>query len=120
MPALPADILRASRQAKIVTREDASFLEVFPGARDGAEDPDPGYFENAVDAAAALALKAALIGRHARRFAVTGAGDMVFDPVDGIPVPELVDAEHEVSASCLLARVELDLENERFGFEVLA
>jgi hypothetical protein len=119
MPALPADILRATRQARIVTRSDATIQTAFPGARDAIERPEPGYFEDAADAQSALALKASLIGVHRRRFAVSIADEVWIDPFTGIPTWHLTDSETGADVDALLTRIEVDMENERTSAEVM-
>ena len=119
MPALAADILRATREARIVTRVDTAVQSAFPGARDAANDPEPGLFEAAADASTVLTLKAALIGQFRRRFVVQIADEIWVDPLTGVPTWRLVDSETGVDANCLLCRLELDMENETTAVEVL-
>lgn len=119
MPALPANIQRATRAARTVTRVDATVQAAFPGARDGIDPVQPGLFESAADAAAALDLAAALMGAHRRRFAVDLADEVWIDPVVGVPTCRLIDPETEVDGAALVTRVIVDMERERTTIEVL-
>ena len=119
MPAYALDIIRATRQARVVTREDADLKLPFPNARDAADSPEPGYFESALDAAKALALKAALVSMFHRRFLVTIADEMWIDPLAGVPTGRLIDFEHGVDTAALLTRVEIDMNEETCRVEVL-
>lgn len=119
MPADPAIVPRATRAAQIVTRADPSLLATYPGARDGLTTPSPGYFENAADAAAALELVAALIGRFRRRFLVNIAEEHEVDPATGIPTFRLIDDELGVDTPAVLTRMQIDMERETSTFEVM-
>jgi hypothetical protein len=119
MPATPANIARATRAAQIVTRTDSAIKALYPGARDALTAPDPGYFENAADAAAALVLKAALVGEFRRRWAVPLGEEYVIDPLTGIPTMTLIDSELGVNAPVLVTRFSLDLETETATLEVV-
>jgi len=119
MPALSADIMRATRPARIVTRTDSAIQAAFPGARDAASEPEPGLFETAADASSALALKAALIGQFRRRFLVRVADEVWIDPLSGVPTVRLKDSETGIDADCLACRIELDMEQETTAVEVL-
>ena len=123
MPALPADIVRATRRARIVTREDTSLLDRFPNARDQANSPEPGFFENASDAQTVLAIKAHLTGSFRRRFAliIDGAENerCWIDPVDCIPTHCLTDNELAIDAPTMVTRWQIDLNQERVELEVL-
>lgn len=119
MPALPADILRATRQARVVTRSDGTIQSTYVGARDGGESPELGYFESASDASACLTLKAALGGQFRRRFAVSLADELWIDPLSGVPTFHLVDAEHGADLDVLVTRIQVDMENETTSLGVL-
>ena len=119
MPALAGDVQAAVREARVITREDAAVKSAFVGARDRLEEPAPGYFDSAADAAAALDIEAALLGVARRRFGVPVHDVLSFDPAtDGVPTFALTDAEQGVAADCLVARVEVDLENDRTNLEL--
>lgn len=119
MPALASDIIRATRRARIVTREDAAIRARFPAARDQAASPEPGFFENAADAASVLAIKAQLTGSFVRRFGVIAGGLVWIDPASGIPNFTLTDSELGVAAPVLLTRWRIDLNAEQTEFEVI-
>lgn len=119
MPALPADIIRATRRARIVTREDAAIKTRFPSARDQASAPEPGFFESAADATTVLGIKAALTGSYRRRFAV--GVDQVFwiDPTVSVPTFTLTDAEIGFDGPVLATRWRADLNAENAELEVI-
>jgi hypothetical protein len=119
MPALPADIIRATRRARIVTREDSVIQTRFPSARDQASAPEPGFFESAADAGAVLALKAALTGSFRRRFAVRTAEAVWIDPAAGVPTFLLTDAELGFDGPVLVTRWRLDLDAGVTEIEVI-
>jgi len=119
MAAFPLDIIRATRAARVITREDAAVRSAFPRARDAIEAPEAGFFETAADASAALALKAALIGRFRRRFVVAVADEVWIDPLDGVPTAHLRAPELLAELDCLVTRVEVDMEGEASRIEVL-
>lgn len=119
MAADPADILRATRRVQTVTRTDTGLLDHFPLARDGAANPEPGFFETAEDARAALAIKAGLIGVARRRFLLRLAQEFMIDPLVGVPTATLRDDELAVFDPVLVTRVQLDLENETTMIEVM-
>lgn len=119
MSALPADVQRATRAARIVIDEDSAVQTAFPSARDGLQSPERGYFESATDAATVLAAKAALIGAYRRRFAVSCAGEVYPDPLAEVPSYQLVASELSADLPALLCRIEVDLENETTVMEVL-
>lgn len=119
MPALPADIVRATRAARIVTRVDTAIQTAFDGARDAAQSPERGFFETAADATTVLNMKAALSGTFRRRFVVSVADEVWIDPLAGIPTATLIDSESGFSGPALVTRVEVDLENETTSLEVL-
>lgn len=119
MPALSADIIRATRRARIVTREDADIRERFPSAQDQIRTPEPGYFENAEDAASVLAIKASLTGVFRRRFAVAIDGEEMIDPTNCIPTFQLCESELGFDGPVMAARWQFDLNTERTDIEVL-
>lgn len=119
MPALAADIIRATRRARIVTREDLAIKTRFPSARDQVSAPEPGFFESAADAASVLAVKASLIGSFRRRFAVVIDEVVWIDPTVGIPTWHLTDAELGFDGPVLITRWRVDLEAERTELEVV-
>lgn len=119
MPALPADIIRATRRARIVTREDTAIRTRFPAAGDQANAPEPGFFETAADAVSVLELKAALTGTFRRRFAVVIDGLLWIDPATGVPSFDLVDEELGFAGPVLVTRWRVDLNAERTELEVI-
>lgn len=119
MPALPDNIVRATRRARVVTREDAAIKTAFPSARDQAERPEPGFFETAADAAAALAIKASLTATFRRRFTATVDGLQTIDPVTGVPTFQLESAELGFSGPAMVARIVLDTEQELTLMEIV-
>jgi hypothetical protein len=119
MPALPSDIIRGTRRARIVTREDSAIKTRFPAARDQATAPERGFFETAADASSVLDLKAALTGAFRRRFAVVIDEVVWIDPSVGMQTFHLVDAELGFDGPVLVTRWRVDLERERTELEVL-
>lgn len=119
MGAVPADVVAGLRAARIISREDADVLADAPGARDQLTNPAPGFFDNAADAQAALAIKAALIGQTRRRFAVPVSGLIGIDPANGVPTATLTDAALDFSGPAMVARAEEDLENDRTVLELI-
>jgi hypothetical protein len=119
MPALPADIIRATRRARIVTREDAAIRARFPSARDQAGAPEPGFFESAADASAVLAIKADLTGTFRRRFAAVTDNVQWIDPTDCIPAFNLTDAELGFDGPVIVSRWRVDLNIERTEMELI-
>lgn len=119
MPALPANIIRATRRARIVTREDAAVKTSFAGARDQARSPEVGFFESASDAASVLALKASLTGSFRRRFAVSIDDTFWIDPTSSVPTLALADDELGFNGPVLVTRWRADLDQERTELEVL-
>ncbi|MDZ7894170.1 MAG: hypothetical protein U5M50_03930 [Sphingobium sp.] len=117
MPALPADIGPALREAAIVQVADSAVLTRFPGARDGLIEPSEGMFDTQADCAAALAQRAALIGVVRRRFAVAVQDLMPFDIAAGVPTHRLIDGEQGVDMAVLLSRIEIDEETEITSLE---
>lgn len=119
MSALPQDIIRATRRARIVTREDTAIRDAFPDGRDQVIAPEPGFFESASDAAAVLDLKAQLTGTFRRRFAVVESGVRWINPVAGVPSFTLADDELGFNGPALLTRWRIDLNTERTEMELL-
>jgi len=117
MPALASDIVRATRQARVIQREDAQLLATYPTARDSLKDPQPGYFEFAADAVKVLDISAALIGRYCRRFVVAIGDEVEVDPLTEIPTFRLVDEELAADCDIMVARVEIDDEAETTSIE---
>lgn len=117
MPARPADIRRATRRSQVVTREDAAIKARFPHARDQLEQPEPGFFESAADAQAALAFKAALAGQFRRRGVVALDELVTLDPALAIPTWSVTDAETGLALDMLVTRFELNLDEESTRFE---
>ncbi len=110
MPALPADIAAASREAAIATWSDPAIAARYPASRDGSVTPATGFCDSVADAQTLIDARGALIGVERRRFAVT-AQDLVWpDPALVMPGARLIDAEQRVDADFLVARVELDLD----------
>lgn len=119
MPALPSDIVRATRPARIVQREDTALQADYVSARDMAKEPQPGYFEHAYDAAAALDMAAALIGvAGMNRYLVSLGDELEVDPIAAIPTVHLVDSETGTDVNALLARIEIDDETETTRVEL--
>lgn len=112
MSASPADIGRAIRRARIVTREEAALRDRFPRARDGQLRPEPGFFESAADAATVLDRKASLLGQVRQRFTVEAQALIAIDPLVSIPTHRVVDPETGTDAPALVTRYEYDLETE--------
>lgn len=119
MPALPAEIVRATRRARIVTREDAAIRTRFPAAGDQAAAPEPGFFETAAHATAVLEIKASLTGTFRRRFAVLVDGLVWIDPTLGVPTLTLVDSELGFDGPVMVTRWRIDLNEERTELEVI-
>jgi len=116
MPALPSDIAAALRPQIVVSAEDAAIKARFPSARDNSSDPAEGFFDSPTDAQAAVAQRAALIGATRRRFVVEVA-DLVDVAAGTIPTHRIIDAEQGLDASMLLARIEVDLEQDATQME---
>lgn len=119
MSADPVDIARATRAAQVVTLADATIRAQFPAARDALVAPDAGFFVDAADAAAALAIKATLVGTFRRRFLVPLASELEIDPLIAIPTGHLRDPELGVDTMVLVTRVQLDLDTEYTTLEVI-
>ncbi len=118
MPAAPADIAAASREAAIATWTDAAIAARYPSARDGSTTPAPGYCDNIADAQALAAQRGALIGTERRRFSVRVADVVWPDLSAGVPRVRLIDGEQPVDGTFLVARLELDLEAETTAYEL--
>lgn len=119
MSALPADVQRATRSARIVTRTDTDIRSAYPAARDGVQSPDAGYFAVAADATTVLTAKAAMIGQARRRFRVDCAGEVIIDPSAGIPSYRLICDELAVDGPAIVCQIEVDFETETTAMEVL-
>lgn len=119
MPALPADIIRSTRRSRVIQRVDPEIQAAFPTARDLLNDPQPGYFEFAADAAKVLDKAATLIGVFRRRFQVTIAEEMPIDPMIEIPTYHLLDPEHDADCNIVVVRIEIDDETETTTIEGL-
>lgn len=120
MPALVADIQRATRKARVVTLTDTAIQSAYNGARDAIDSPEPGYFETAADASTVLALKQALNGVFKRRYVVGIADEIWINPLTAVPTWTLTDSETGASAlAVLVTRIEVDLETETTQAEVL-
>lgn len=119
MPALVADIQRATRKARVVTLTDTAIQSAYTGARDAIDAPDPGFFETAANASTVLALKQTLIGVFRKRYTVEIADEVWIDPLTAVPTWHLTDTETGVDADVLLTRIEVDLETETTSVEVL-
>jgi hypothetical protein len=118
MPALPADIAAASRDAVTAAWADAAIAARYPSARDGSVEPADGYFDSVADAQTMIDARGALIGREARRFAVEVA-DLIWPTLAGtVPCFGLVDAEQAANGTLIAARFELDLESEKTTIEL--
>lgn len=119
MPALEADIRRALRDALVVEVSDSAIKTRFPFARDQRAAPAEGFFDSEANAATALAARQALIGVEARRFGAQ-VNDVLW-PADGNVAEawRLVDAELNVDAKLLVARVEIDCEDEVTRLELV-
>lgn len=116
MPALPSDIAAAIRERVVVSTEDAAIKSRFPSARDNSSDPAEGFFDSPTDAQAAVSQRASLIGATRRRFVVEVA-DIVDVAAGAIPTHRIIDAEQGLDASMLLARIEVDLEQDATQME---
>lgn len=118
MPALTADIARATRRATIVEADNPAIKAVYAQARDGRSAPATGYYDSAADAQDAMDARMAIGGVVRRRFAVPVA-EMIFpDLSGGVPVWMLIDAENDVNGKHLTARLELDAETEMTTMEL--
>jgi hypothetical protein len=119
MPALPADVAAATRDALLAEWSDGGLHGRYPSARDGLTDPSTGYFDTLADALVAIAARGALIGVDGRRRFSVVVQDLVFvDPTTGMPCVSLTDAEQSVAATLVLTRIEVDLEAETTTLEL--
>ena len=119
MPADPADIGPAMREAAVASWSDATIAARYPSqARDGSVTPSDGFFDSITDAQTMANARGALIGTEARRFGVK-VGDLVW-PVVSTSVPSfvLVDPEQAVNATLIATRIEVDLDTETTTFEL--
>lgn len=114
MAALPADIIRATRAARVVTWTGPT-----TEGRDGLRSIEPGYFEDPADAAAVLESKAELIGVQRRRFRIDAQGEIQVEPSVSIPSFRLIDDELGVDLPAILTRFEYDMETETSSLEVI-
>ncbi|MEE2915738.1 MAG: hypothetical protein VYB32_01550 [Pseudomonadota bacterium] len=117
MPADPADIAAASRDAVVTSWEGAAVAARYPNARDGLVAPARGFCDAAADAQAIVNARGALIGVERRRFAVEAMGIIWPDLSAGVPSLRVVDGEQAVDSVHLAARIEIDLDAEATSFE---
>lgn len=119
MPADPADIGPAMRDAAVASWSSATIAARYPSqARDGSLTPSEGYFDSIADAQTMANARGALIGTEARRFGVK-AGDLVWPTVStSVPCFALVDAEQSVNATLIATRIEIDLDAETTTIEL--
>jgi len=118
MPALPADIAAAIRDGVEETWQSSTIKTRYPGARDAGSPASEGFFDDPDDAEAAADQRGALIGTERRRFAAPVQELLWIDPTTGLPTYRLVDGPQTVDASCIPARVELDLEEQQTNLEL--
>ncbi|MPT48246.1 MAG: hypothetical protein E2598_07460 [Sphingobium sp.] len=118
MPALPADIIAAKREAIIVIVSDPAIQARYPNAGDGQKAPATGYFENEADANASLTVRASLMGVERSRYGVRVDDLVEVDLSAGVPCWRLMDGELGVDRVCLTARYESDWENETTAMEL--
>lgn len=126
MPATVEDIAAGTRAVVTATFENGAIAVRYPSARDGSLEPAEGYFDSVDDAEAVIAARGALIGVERRRFTVSADGlqwevlDAIHNPAPGkdFPTVRLIDPEQAIDAPCLVARIELDLENETTTYEL--
>ncbi len=117
MPALPADATAGQRAARVVTDESSTIKARYPD-RDQLSSPAEGFFDSATDAATALTQRRSLIGAERRRFTVQVAELVWIDPESALPTVTLKDSEQVIDGACLIARLQLDLENETSVMEL--
>lgn len=117
MPATATDATAIQRAARIVKDESSTIKARYPD-RDQLTNPAEGFFDSATDAASCLTQRRALIGTERRRFSVQVAELVWIDPETSLPTVQLVDGEQVINAACLIARVQLDLENETTVMEL--
>lgn len=122
MPAQVADIRRALREATVVEVSGTTGDTIkarFPFARDMRAEPAEGFFDAAADCTAALTARQALIGGEIRRFSVQ-IGEIVWPGSDYVAdCWRLVDAEQDVDGKMLVAREEIDTEEEVTRMELV-
>lgn len=118
MPAAPADIAAASRDAVTVTWESAAVAARYPSARDGSKEPATGFFDRVADAQTVADARGALLGAEARRFTAIADEPVWPDLAGGAPCARLIDAEQDVDATLIMARIEIDLEAGTTSFEL--
>jgi hypothetical protein len=118
MPALSSDIVAASRDATLATWQSATIKARYAGARDEGSPPGEGFFDDPADAQACADARGALLGTERRRFAVPVEDLLWIDPTTGLPSYTLVDDDQQVNAACLVARLELNLEDESTSLEL--
>lgn len=118
MPALPADIAAASREAITESWESAAIKARYPGARDQGSPAGEGFFDEPDDAQACADQRGALLGVERRRFSAPVQDLLWIDPATGLPTYRLIDADQQVDAPCIPARFELDLETGETSLEL--
>lgn len=116
--ALSADIVAASREAVLATWQSSTIKTRYPGARDEGSPPGEGFFDDPTDAQACVDARGALLGTERRRFTVPVEDLLWIDPTSGLPTYTLVDSDQGVNAACLVARLELNLEDESTSLEL--
>lgn len=114
-----ADVALGTRAQQVQSVEYAAIKARYPNtARDAQIDVPSGYFDVLADADAVLAARGTLLGTERRRFAVEVDGLIWFDALAYAGV-RLVDTDLSVDLNCLVARWEIDLDNEITRFELL-
>lgn len=114
-----ADIALGTRAQQVQSVENATIKSRYPNqARDARLDPPNGYFDVLTDADAVLTARQTLLGTERRRFAIEVDGLVWFDALAYVGV-RLVDTDMAVDLTCLVARWEIDLDNEVTRFELL-
>jgi hypothetical protein len=114
-----ADIALGTRAQQVQSVEYPAIKARYPNtARDAQSNVPNGYFDLVADADAMLAARGALLGTERRRFAVEVDGLIWFDALT-YPGVRLIDADMSVDLNCLVARWEIDLDNEITRFELL-
>lgn len=119
MPALPEDIAAGTRAASVERWQSSTIKSRYPSARDGLVAVSEGFFDNAADAAAAVAQRGALIGTERRRFRVPVADLLWLDPAAGFPCVRPKDPDQGVDAIGLVSRLEVNLETGQTSLEVM-
>lgn len=114
-----ADIALGTRAQQVQSIENATIKSRYPNqARDARLDVPNGYFDVLTDADAVLTARGTLLGTERRRFAIEIDGLVWFDALT-YPGVRLVDTDMTVDLTCLVARWEIDLDNEVTRFELL-